>query len=36
MNVLGADIGGTGIKGTLMDTVTVKLSAERYRLRTLA
>jgi polyphosphate glucokinase len=34
MNVLGVDIGGTGIKGAPVDTVTGKLIAERYRLLT--
>jgi len=34
MKVLGVDIGGTGIKGAPVDTVTGKLTAERYRLPT--
>jgi polyphosphate glucokinase len=34
MEVLGIDIGGTGIKGAPVDTVSGKLLAERYRLLT--
>jgi polyphosphate glucokinase len=33
-NVLGIDIGGTGIKGALVDTTTGKLTAERHRIPT--
>jgi polyphosphate glucokinase len=34
MQILGIDIGGTGIKGSPVDTDTGSLLAERYRLRT--
>jgi polyphosphate glucokinase len=34
MQILGIDIGGTGIKGTLVETDTGSLLAERYRLPT--
>jgi polyphosphate glucokinase len=34
MEILGIDIGGTGIKGALVDTETGELIAERYRLLT--
>ena len=34
MNILGIDIGGTGIKGAPVDTVTGSLLNERYRLLT--
>ncbi|MGQ4807258.1 Polyphosphate glucokinase [Candidatus Entotheonellaceae bacterium PAL068K] len=34
MEILGIDIGGTGIKGAPVDTETGKLLAERYRLLT--
>lgn len=32
MSVLGIDIGGTGIKGALVETTTGQLATERYRL----
>jgi len=34
MQVLGLDVGGTGIKGALVDTQTGRLTTERFRLRT--
>lgn len=34
MQILGVDIGGSGIKGAVVDTVTGKLVTERYRLAT--
>lgn len=34
MDVLGIDIGGTGIKGAPVDTATGKLTAERFRIPT--
>jgi len=34
MEVLGIDIGGTGIKGALVDTRQGKLLNERYRIAT--
>jgi polyphosphate glucokinase len=34
MNVLGIDIGGTGIKGAIVDTVTGELVSERFRIDT--
>ncbi len=34
MEILGVDIGGTGIKGAPVDTATGQLTAERYRLLT--
>jgi len=34
MKVLGIDIGGTGIKGAIVDTITGELVTERYRLDT--
>ena len=34
MQVLGIDIGGTGIKGAIVDTLTGELISERYRLDT--
>ena len=34
MDVLGIDIGGTGIKGAIVDTVTGELKTERIRLET--
>ncbi len=34
MDVLGLDIGGSGIKGALIDVATGSLSSERYRLPT--
>lgn len=34
MEILGIDIGGTGIKGALVDTEIGQLTTERYRLRT--
>ena len=34
MRVLGVDIGGTGIKGAIVDTESGSLVTERYRLRT--
>jgi polyphosphate glucokinase len=34
MEVLGIDIGGTGIKGAIVDTSTGKLTTERYRIPT--
>lgn len=34
MEILGIDIGGTGIKGATVDTETGVLTRERYRLRT--
>ena len=33
-NVLGIDIGGSGIKGAPVDTMTGRLSAERHRIPT--
>ena len=33
-NVLGIDIGGTGIKGAPVDTTTGQLTAERHRIVT--
>jgi len=34
MEVLGIDIGGTGIKGAIVDTLTGELVTERYRIAT--
>ncbi|KYG85227.1 polyphosphate glucokinase [Roseivirga seohaensis] len=34
MQVLGIDIGGTGIKGAIVDTITGQMVSERYRLDT--
>ncbi|NUM46137.1 MAG: ROK family protein [Anaerolineales bacterium] len=34
MNILGIDIGGTGIKGAIVNTTTGELVTERYRLLT--
>ena len=34
MEVLGIDVGGSGIKGAPVDTTTGKLLAERYRIKT--
>lgn len=34
MKVLGIDIGGSGIKGAIVDTVTGKLTSERFRIPT--
>ena len=34
MQVLGIDIGGTGIKGAIVDTVTGELTVERFRVET--
>lgn len=34
MNILGIDIGGTGIKGAIVDTVNGRLISERYRVAT--
>lgn len=34
MHILGIDIGGSGIKGAVVDTATGKYIAERYRLET--
>ena len=34
MNVLGIDVGGTGIKGAPVDTTEGKLLAERFRIKT--
>lgn len=34
MKILGIDVGGSGIKGAVVDTVTGKLVSERYRLKT--
>ena len=34
MHVLGIDIGGTGIKGALVDTETGDMVTERYKLAT--
>ncbi len=34
MEVLGIDVGGTGIKGAIVDTSTGKLTTERYRIPT--
>lgn len=34
MNALGIDIGGSGIKGAVVDTVTGRIVTERYRLKT--
>ena len=31
MKILGLDIGGTGIKGAIVDTKTGELLTERYR-----
>jgi polyphosphate glucokinase len=34
MNILGIDIGGSGIKGAPVDSITGQLLAERYRIPT--
>ncbi|MBN1450094.1 MAG: ROK family protein [Anaerolineales bacterium] len=34
MNILGIDVGGSGIKGAPVDTATGELLAERYRIKT--
>ena len=34
MEILGIDIGGSGIKGAPVDTVTGSMLADRYRVRT--
>ena len=34
MDVLGLDIGGSGIKGAMVDTITGKLLTDRYRIET--
>ncbi len=34
MNILGVDVGGSGIKGAPVDTSTGELLAERYRIKT--
>ena len=34
MNILGIDIGGTGIKGAIVDTEVGELVSERYRVPT--
>ena len=34
MKILGVDIGGSGIKGAIVDTVTGKLVTERHRIET--
>ena len=34
MELLGIDIGGSGIKGAIVDTTTGKLLTERLRLKT--
>jgi polyphosphate glucokinase len=34
MNILGIDIGGTGIKGAIVDSLTGELITERYRIET--
>ena len=34
MNILGIDVGGSGIKGAPVDTSTGDLLAERYRIKT--
>ena len=34
MEVLGIDIGGTGIKGAIVDTITGELVTDRYRINT--
>lgn len=34
MEILGIDIGGSGIKGAIVDTLTGELSSERYRIDT--
>ena len=34
MHVLGVDIGGSGIKGAIVDTITGELVSERYRIKT--
>jgi polyphosphate glucokinase len=34
MNILGIDVGGTGIKGAPVDTKTGKLLADRFRIKT--
>ncbi|MFT6054319.1 MAG: polyphosphate glucokinase [Roseivirga sp.] len=34
MNILGIDIGGTGVKGAIVDTITGKIISERFRIPT--
>ena len=34
MEILGIDIGGTGIKGAIVDTKTGELLSERFRIAT--
>ena len=34
MHILGIDIGGTGIKGAIVDTTTGELKTEKFRLPT--
>ena len=34
MQILGIDIGGTGIKGAIVDTSTGELLTEKFRLKT--
>ena len=34
MQILGVDIGGSGIKGAIVDTATGKLVSERHRIKT--
>ena len=34
MEILGIDIGGTGIKGAIVDTITGELISERFRVPT--
>ena len=34
MEILGIDIGGTGIKGAIVDTITGELTSERLRIPT--
>ena len=34
MQILGVDIGGSGIKGAIVDTVTGQLASERHRIET--
>ena len=34
MEILGIDIGGTGIKGAIVDTITGELRSERFRVPT--
>ena len=34
MDILGVDIGGSGIKGAIVDTITGELKSERIRIQT--